>query len=91
MASTTSFAAYLSIWTVVTWSESRSWWRVSRAFCWAVRVLSSPSWERSVRGFGIGRMKGGWSRVVGKVVTEGEWRLESPICGISANRALWSL
>ena len=44
MASTTSFAA-MSIWSVVTWSESRSCWMVSiKASCWAIRLVSLPSW-----------------------------------------------
>ena len=42
-------------------------------------------------GLGIGRMKGGWSRVVGSGSTEGEWMWYSPIWGISVRRALWSL
>jgi len=36
-------------------------------------------------------MKGGWSRVVRYGSTEGGWKLGSPIWGISARRALWSL
>ncbi len=43
-----------------------------------------------MRGLGIGRMKGGWSRVVGYVSPEGEWVGGFPICGTSARRALWS-
>ena len=42
-------------------------------------------------GFGIGRRKGGWSRVVGKVDVEEVLELGSPICGIVAYMALWSL
>ena len=42
-------------------------------------------------GFGIGRMKGGWSRVVGYVSTLGVWKVGSPTRAISARRALWSL
>ena len=33
----------------------------------------------------------GWSRVVGYVSTMGVWGMGSPIWGISARRALWSL
>jgi len=40
---------------------------------------------------GIGRMKGGWSRMVEKVGVEEVCGLSSPICGIVANRDLWSL
>ncbi len=42
-------------------------------------------------GLGIEKMKGGWSRVLGYLSPEGEWVGGSPICGISARRALWSL
>jgi len=88
----TSFAA-LSIWAVVTWSESRSFWVVSRVMrsFWVMRVSSLPSWKRSIRGLGIGRWKGGLSRVVGYVSTAGGWEVGSPMWGISARRALWSL
>ncbi len=58
----------------------------------AVFVASSPSWYRSMRGFGMGRMNGGWFLVVGifvGVCTGGAPR--SPICGMCARSALWSL
>ena len=42
-------------------------------------------------GLGIGRMNGGWSRVVGYVFAEGGLGVESPIWGSSAKRAWWSL
>ena len=42
-------------------------------------------------GFGIGRMKGGWARVVGCVSTLVVWAMGSPTWAISAKRALWSL
>jgi len=90
MASTTSFAA-LSIWSVVTWSESRSCWIFGRASYWANRMMSMRNWQRSMRGLGIGRIKRGWSRVVGYVSTEGGYTQGSPIRDISARRALWSL
>ena len=44
-----------------------------------------------MRGLGIGRMNGGWSRVVGYVSVEGGLGEGSPIWGISAKRAWWSL
>jgi asparagine N-glycosylation enzyme membrane subunit Stt3 len=43
-----------------------------------------------VLGSGV-RMKGGWSRVVGKVGVEEACGLRSPISEIVANRELWSL
>ena len=43
-------------------------------------------------GLGIGRMNGGWSRVVGVGgAWFGEGELSSPIFGICAVSALWSL
>ena len=36
-------------------------------------------------------MKEGWSCMVGYVSPERDWEGGSPICGISARRALWSL
>ncbi len=44
-----------------------------------------------MRGLGIGRIKGGWSRVVGYVSVEGGSGARSPIWGIPAKRAWWSL
>ena len=44
-----------------------------------------------MRVLGIGRIKGGWSRVVGYVSTMGVWGMGSPIWGTSARRDLWSL
>ena len=44
-----------------------------------------------MRGFGIGRMKGGWSRVVGNCFVWEVCGLGSPSCGISRSRAWWSL
>ncbi len=44
-----------------------------------------------MRGLGIGRINGGWSRVVGYVSVEGGLGAGSPIWGISAKRAWWSL
>ena len=44
-----------------------------------------------MRGFGIERMKVGWSRVVWYVSTLGLWAMGSPTWAISARRALWSL
>ena len=44
-----------------------------------------------MRGLGIGRIKGGWSRVVGYVSVEGGPGARSLVWGISANRAWWSL
>ena len=44
-----------------------------------------------MRGLGIGRINGGWSRVVGYVSVEGGLGVGSPIWGISAKRAWWSL
>ena len=44
-----------------------------------------------MRGLGIGRIKGGWSRVVWYVSAIGVWGVRSLIGGISAKRALWSL
>ncbi len=44
-----------------------------------------------MRGLGIGRIKGGWSRVVGYVSVEGGPGAGSPIWGISAKRAWWLL
>ena len=44
-----------------------------------------------MRGLGIGRIKGGWSRVVGYVFVVGGTGAGSPIWGMSARRALWSL
>jgi hypothetical protein len=83
MASTTRCAT-LSMWSVVTWLELWSCWRVIIASCWDFRVVDIDL--RVV--VGMGRMKGGWSRVVGKVGVEVMWGLRSPICGIVANRAL---
>ena len=45
----------------------------------------------SMRGLGIGRIKGGGSRVVGYVSAMGGSGERSPVWGISARRALWSL
>jgi hypothetical protein len=42
-------------------------------------------------GLGYREDKGGWSRVVGYVSTMRVWGVGSPIWGISARRALWSL
>ena len=61
------------------------------ATSWALLVEASPSWYRSIRGLGMGRMNGGWSRVVGYVSVVGGSGARSPIWGISARRALWSL
>ena len=44
-----------------------------------------------MRGLGIGRIKGGWSRVVGYVSVEGGPGARSLVWGISAKRAWWSL
>ena len=44
-----------------------------------------------MRGLGIGRMKGMWSRVLGYVSAMGVCGARSSIWGISARRALWSL
>ena len=90
MVSITVWAA-LSIWSVVTCDDVRSWWTVSRVFGSEDRVLSFPSWYRSMRGSGIGRMKGGWSRVVDICVVGEMCGLGSPCCGTSRYRAWWSL
>ena len=45
----------------------------------------------SMSGLGIGRINGGWSRVVGYVSAMWESGASSPIWGISTRRALWSL
>jgi hypothetical protein len=90
MVSITVWAA-LSIWSVVTCEDAWSWWMVSRAFGNEDRVLPFPSWYRSIRGLGIGRMKGGWSRVVGICVAVEICGLGSPSCSISRYRAWWSL
>ena len=42
-------------------------------------------------GLGYRENKGGWSRVVGYVSVMGGLGVRSPIWGISARRALWSL
>ena len=42
-------------------------------------------------GLGHREDKGGWSRVVGYAFTMGRTGVRSPIRGISARRALWSL
>ena len=42
-------------------------------------------------GFGFREDKGGWSCVMGYVYVMGIWGARSPIWGISARRALWSL
>ena len=55
------------------------------------RVIALPNWYWSMRGFGIGRMKGGWSRVVGNCLVCEVCGLGSPSCGISRSRAWWSL
>ena len=60
---------------------------MSRVSSWAIRVVSLPSWYRSMRGLGIGRIKGGWSLVVGYVFVEGRADVGSPIWGISAKSA----
>ena len=44
-----------------------------------------------MRGLGIGRLKGGRSRVVGYVSTLRIWGVGSPIWDISTRKALWSL
>ena len=44
-----------------------------------------------MRDLGIGRLKGRWSCVVGYVSTLEVWGVGSPIWGMSARRALWSL
>jgi hypothetical protein len=45
-----------------------------------------------MRGFGMGRMKGGWLRVVGMLgVDDGAWGRRPPICGIVAIRSIWSM
>ncbi len=44
-----------------------------------------------MRGLGIGRIKGGWSPLVGYASATGGSGASSPIWGISASRALWSL
>ncbi len=90
MVSITVWAA-LSIWYVVICEDVRSFWTVSRAFGNEERVLSFPSWYRSMRGLGIGRMKRGWSRVVDICVVGDICGLGSPCCGISRYRAWWSL
>ncbi len=55
-------------------------------------VVLSPSWCRSIRGFGIGSMNGGLFLVVGTLVGLcGICGDVSPTCGIVAMRALWSL
>ena len=41
--------------------------------------------------FGYQENEGGWSPVVGYVSIMGVWGVGSPIWGISARRALWSL
>ena len=48
-------------------------------------MLTSPSWYRSMRGFGIGRRNGGCDLVVGIGVFVGGAVVGlSPICGICA-------
>ncbi len=44
-----------------------------------------------MRGLGIGRIKGGWSRVVGYVFLVGGSGAGSPNWGMSVRRAQWSL
>ena len=62
------------------------------AVSWASFVLASPSWYSSMRGLGIGRMNGGCDLVVGiGVLVVSVWGGVSPICGIEAMRAQWSL
>ncbi len=48
-------------------------------------------WVEVYEGFGYREDKGGWSRVVGYVSAMGGSGARSPIWGISARRALWSL
>ena len=52
-----------------------------------VLVVSFPNWYRSIRGLGIGRRKGGWSRVVGNCLMCWAVVAMSPCGGISARRA----
>ena len=55
-------------------------------------MLASPSWQRSISGLGIGSRNGGCDLVVGiGVAVVGACVWMSPICGIEAMRAQWSL
>ena len=49
--------------------EASRFWASSRASLVAI----SPSWQRSIRDFGMGRVNGGWFLVVGMLV----WLLTS--------------
>ena len=62
------------------------------ASSWALVVLASPSWYRSMKGLGMGRRNGGCDLVVGNGVVVGDVCVGlSPICGIRVVRAQWSL
>jgi hypothetical protein len=51
-----------------------------------------PSWQRSMRGFGMERRTGGLLRVVAMFAEGGGvWGLGSPILGMGVVRALWTL
>ena len=68
--------------------EASRFWASSRASL----VTLSPSWNRSIRGFGMGGVNGGWFLVVGMLVV---WcficGVGFPTCGMVAVRALWSM
>jgi hypothetical protein len=65
---------------------------VREASCYVARMSPSPSWKMAMRGFDMRMMNGGWLRVVGMLdVDEGVCGWRSPICGMGAMRALWSL
>ena len=85
--------ADLPMWSVVALFEVRSsCWRMSDTSYCESRVSSFTSWKRSTRGFGMGWMKGWGLRIAGTLdVDDKVWGRGSPICGMVAMRALWSL
>ncbi len=83
--------AALSILVCVILGEFVSFLRCVEVFWWAAFVFASPSWQRPIRGFGMGRRNRGCARVVGIGVVGIVWARLSPMCGMEVMRAWWSL